>query len=691
MRRVAIACFLVAGLLLAKAPARSYTLQLKGVAETATLKWPTNTITIALSASLSRPPANIKEGSDVVGAARRALAHWAAAANVQFVEASSNGQSISAAGTSTDRTSLITVAHTPENAAPFAGAGSEMSARTRVFYTESGSITEADITLNPAQAYSSDGTPGTYDLEATFTHEIGHLLGLEHSGEIGATMQPRQGKNGIYNLTSHATRTLSDDDRAGVRALYGARAGEDARGAVTGVITFVNGAAVVGAHVWAEEATTGRVCASSLTGASGAYRIEGLLPGNYRVMVEPLNGPVYISEVNSHSGALTRVALNQAQALRTHEIGLIGVAGGVATTINAQLSSEALTFNPTHIGVNGHLSTVAVPVRAGETHTIYVGGVRLRTEHLHRGGITITSPFMSIEPTSIVEQEFGIGLNVISFEVSVSAGAPAGDYSLRLQTETGEVAYLAGGITIEDEQGSEQDEEESVFVASAAVPSEKQEQLAAGSLAVARGQDFAEASLKATDADTERAGMQLPFELGTTKVNLTLSNGAIIQAPLTFVSRTRVGFQIPDEATAGTALVEVVQGRRVAARTAIAITRTQPALFTESGEERGTERVVDEATRLSASFTVQLLSSTSDDARQRVLLFGTGFRNASDRYAQLDGQTVTIESISAAEEFPGLDKIILLLPANVALGGRKEFVLTVDGKRSNLAQLTISP
>jgi hypothetical protein len=37
---------------------------------------------------------------------------------------------------------------------------------------------------------------------------------------------------------------------------------------------------------------------------------------------------------------------------------------------------------------------------------------------------------------------------VISFEVSVAANAPPGDYSIRLQANSGEIAYLVGGITI---------------------------------------------------------------------------------------------------------------------------------------------------------------------------------------------------------------------------------------------------
>src|SRR5262249_43961502 len=148
---------------------------------------------------------NFKIGSDVLGAVRRAMTRWSAVAGVTFVETSVAGQSISS-GTG-DGLSLITIADTRENNSIFTNA--EMTGRTRVFYdSNSGVISEADICINPHPAlsdgtpvqFSTDGTPGTYDLETTFTHELGHLLGLDHSAILASTMQSRQGLNGVYGL-----------------------------------------------------------------------------------------------------------------------------------------------------------------------------------------------------------------------------------------------------------------------------------------------------------------------------------------------------------------------------------------------------------------------------------------------------------------------------------------------------------
>ncbi|HYX40996.1 MAG TPA: matrixin family metalloprotease, partial [Pyrinomonadaceae bacterium] len=225
MRRTFISLLLAACLLAAFVPARSYTFQ---YASNSVLKhWPSNTITVALSTSLSSPGPNIKPGTDVVGTVRRAMQRWAEAANVQFIETSSSQQDVGQ-----DGVNLITIADTPTNRNIFANGG-ENQGRTRVFFDPAtGLISEADIALNPTvtgrsgYGFSTDGTDDTFDLESTFTHEFGHLLGLDHSGVIGATMQPRQGRN--FNLSSlnapaFTMRTLEDDDLAGARALYGQR------------------------------------------------------------------------------------------------------------------------------------------------------------------------------------------------------------------------------------------------------------------------------------------------------------------------------------------------------------------------------------------------------------------------------------------------------------------------------------
>ena len=76
------------------------------------IKWPRKTIQVAFSTSLQSPGANIKPDSDVVGAARRALARWANLSNINFVVNWSQAASVSPAEAG-DGISLITIATTP--------------------------------------------------------------------------------------------------------------------------------------------------------------------------------------------------------------------------------------------------------------------------------------------------------------------------------------------------------------------------------------------------------------------------------------------------------------------------------------------------------------------------------------------------------------------------------------------------
>ncbi|HVF24050.1 MAG TPA: matrixin family metalloprotease, partial [Pyrinomonadaceae bacterium] len=303
------------------------------------IRWPRKTIEVALSTSLLSPGSNIKPDSDVVGAARRALARWSSLSNINFVVTWSQVTSVSPSETG-DGISLITIAVTPENEA---FNSNDTTGRTRVFFDpETGEIAEADISINPRPRaedgtqlqFSTDGTPGTYDLEATFTHEIGHLLGLDHSSVWSATMQGRQAFNGTFGLPALTERTLTEDDRQKIRSLYGSKL---RLGRIEGRLVDNRTPGTLlplkGVNVWAENVVNGRLIASDVTAEDGTYRLEGLMPGQYRVVVA--------------SGT------DVAQKFRSFELSnQVAVKADVSTPLNSSLvPPQASALNPKVIGL----------------------------------------------------------------------------------------------------------------------------------------------------------------------------------------------------------------------------------------------------------------------------------------------------------------------------------------------------
>lgn len=421
--------------------------ELAGSTEERPIRWPGKTIQIALSTSLTAPSPAIKANTDVLDAVHRALSSWSRAAGVTFVEVSSKAQSISPTSKG-DGVSLITIAGTEENLAIFAEGNT--TARTRVFYDpDTGEITEADIVINPypyaqngtALQFSTDGTSGTYDLESTLAHEIGHLLGLGHSHVIGATMQATQALNGTYGLPATTERSLSAADETAVRTLY--ELGEKT-GLIEGRIqNSIEGSLrpAAGAHLWFEDLETGKVIASSVAGSNGKFSVSGVPAGNYRALIEYPDDQQNLAD--------RKPALRE-RAFRSIEMrSRLRVTADKTTLLNYVLvppQNAAPTLNPRLLGLNAELSTAPVPVAPGKKITLYVGGEGV--DRVPGTGFVLSSPLMTIDPASLNLEQFYNSTPVISFEVTIAPNAPPGEYTLKLQANSGEVAYLVGGLTI---------------------------------------------------------------------------------------------------------------------------------------------------------------------------------------------------------------------------------------------------
>ena len=393
------------------------------------LRWRSGVIRIAISASLLRENPNIKKDSDVAGAIRRSIEAWSSVADVELVQAPSDKLSASPAGAIGDGVSLITIAATTENVLLFAKDPENAAATTRIFYNRRGLITEADIVLNPYQQFSTDGTLGTFDLESTLTHEIGHLLGLPHSLVYGSTMHENYGKNGVFGVQSFGSRTLSADDVASIRALYGVRDDANCCGAISGRILGTK--QPKNTHIWIED-LMGRVHGSTRLTAEGEFHFSGLMAGKYRVFGQE-TGQGRLRIAATHLGEAT-------------------VVSGETSSVNAKLATGSRDLDVTYIGLNGQLSEMAVSLSAGRNYILYLGGRNLDPKKLT---LNFTSPHISINPGTVRSHDYGDDLSVISFEVRVSPRAPRGEYSLYADSERGDRRALIGAISVDNTESSD--------------------------------------------------------------------------------------------------------------------------------------------------------------------------------------------------------------------------------------------
>lgn len=167
-----------------------------------------------------------------------------------------------------------------------------------------GEILDADLIFNGRDftfTTSPSARGNNIYLEDVAVHEIGHLLGLDHT-PIDAPSQTRPTMNPFNRGDGPGQgQTLEPDDIAGISVLYPASGYLQSTGTIAGQVADLDNTPLFGAHVVGENLETGALI-GTVSGAypdaasQGHYTLRGLPPGSYRLGLSPIEGA--ISEEN---------------------------------------------------------------------------------------------------------------------------------------------------------------------------------------------------------------------------------------------------------------------------------------------------------------------------------------------------------------------------------------------------------
>lgn len=356
---------------------------------------------------------NLSDGSDET-ALRSAINEWnsISGTNLNLVE---NTSDAAQARTDWASNSIHLLYFDENNSSGYFPGGSSTVAITPVWFFGNGRIDDADVLFNGSGFnFTTSQEVGRYDIEDVAVHEIGHLVGLDHTGWAGGSMYPYVDPSVILH------RSLSQDEHQAMRAIYSGGSHATINGNIK---RLSDSTAVRGANVIVRD-TNGRTIAADLTNNSGAFAIQGLDGGTYELYVTPLDFPV--SSGNLGSGW-------------TIQTDFESTIHGNVVVANGSTQSVGDVFVDANVSLSLGRNSDRYPLRTPEGETT---NLTIRGSGLNAGSIlSCSDPSIAIAPINW----FG---SQVTCSVNVPSGAASGHVDVMVTNVGGDRSILPAGLEI---------------------------------------------------------------------------------------------------------------------------------------------------------------------------------------------------------------------------------------------------
>lgn len=299
-------------------------------------------------------------------------------------------------------------------------------ALTTNWYDSNGKLTEADIQID-ATMVSSD-----YNLQQALTHEVGHLLGLDHSAVISSIMFP-------YVSRGADTPVLDSDDRIAISNIY-PKSDPTMMGGVLKGRVVDSGSGVFAAQVVAVN-ENGVPVATGLTNSTGDFTLQAIPSGNYRIYAEPLDGPV---DVRCLAGVWRSATVKSFPTEFLTGGSLRVDSGKVYGNLIVDTSGAPVQLNPKWIGVAApgsqsfNLTTTAAVIKPGQSISIAVAG---------DGFTSGMTTFTVLNPGFKRTSDFKYAGNYVYATFTVAPDAPTGSAVVLVESGSQE-ATLTGALKL---------------------------------------------------------------------------------------------------------------------------------------------------------------------------------------------------------------------------------------------------